>query len=186
MQNKGVNLVRMREDDILVLNNGDKIHVDSCWNNGDLFQVKSEEEIYTFDILGRNLNAIPGEGKNVKELIEVEKESDKETFYVPRFDVDMLPVLTVNGSDRIIRTLFELNGLEVTEPQMLQAQYKYVIVGTLRKVHGRDIDVLKQDEVICQSKEECEDLLKSIENLNDKQDFDSLLTKLKTNASVKM
>lgn len=183
MQNKNVNLVRMREDDILVLNNGDKIHVDSCWNNGDLFQVKSEDEIYTFDILGRSL---AGDASSVKELIEVEKESDKETFYVPRFDVNILPVLTVNGSDRIIRTLFELNGLEVTEPQTLEAQYKYVIVGTLRKVHGRDIEVLKQDEVICQSKEECEDLLKSIENLNDKQDFDSLLTKLKNNASVKM
>ena len=186
MQTKSVNLIRMREDDILVLNNGTEIHVDSCWNNGDLFQVSSDGEIYTFDILGRNLNATPGEGKNVKELIEVEKESDKETYYVPKFDVDMLPVLTVNGSDRIIRTLFELDGLEVTEPQTLAAQYKYVIIGSLRKIHGRDIEVLKQDEVICQDKEECENLLKSIEKLNDKQDFDSLLTKLKSNANVKM
>lgn len=176
-----VNLNRMRAEDFLILENGDKLRVGHTWNNGDLFQLTEpgKDEIYTFNILGVSVD-----GKsNVKELVETEWESDKETFYVPRFDVDLLPVLTINGEDKIIRTLLELNGLEVKEPQTLQAQYKYVIVATLQKVHGRDKVGLKQDFVICDSEEECRNRLAAISNLQDAQDYDSLLTKVKSYAN---
>lgn len=176
-----VNLNRMRTQDILVLEDGTKLLVGHTWNNGDLFQLTEpgKSEIYTFNILGVNVDG----GPNVKELIETELESDKETYYVPRFDVDLLPVLTVNGEDRIVKTLLELDHLEIQYLQTLRAQYKYVIVATLQKIHGRDKVGLKQDFVICESEEDCKKRLEAIANLQDAQDYDSLLTKVKSFAN---
>lgn len=184
-----VNINRVRAEDEIVLENGTKLVVKEAWNAGGIFQIKTEDDtIYSYDINGKSLDG----NSNIETLLEKELPEDKIAYYIPKFDVDMLPVLTINGEDKIIYSLVELNGLEVDEKQTLKASYKYVIVALLQKKLGRDITVLKQENIICQSKEECEQKLLEISgnlkgaNLDEtetKKDFDSMLKKVLTSKS---
>lgn len=157
-----VNLTRMRA--------GDKIHcadektytVKDCWSAGGIFQLTTEEfpdEIWTYTIGGGSLN----DKVNIHELEEVKQPDDDNIYYLPKFEVEMLPILNVNGEDRIVMQLLDLNGLEVKGSQTLTACYKYVVVGRLYKKQGRDMEVLKEEKIICDSKEDCENKLQAIE-----------------------
>ena len=182
-----VNLCRIRAGDEIVLDSGAKYLVIETWNAGGVFQIKlAEDNILSFDINGKSI-----EGKeSIAQLIENETEEDKITYYIPKFDIEFLPVLTVNDEDRIIYQLLELDGLKVNKKQILKAGYKYVIVAMLQKKLGRDIEVIKTERIICNSKEDCEQRLMqiagnlkgaNIDETETKAEFDSMLKKVLTN-----
>lgn len=158
------NLVRMREKDKIVTGKGTFV-VKECWSAGGVFQLLTEEnpdEILTYNINGSSLNK--GEDFNIKELVEVPQPDDDKVFYIPKFDVDLLPVLRINDEDKIVIQLLDLDGLEVNKKQTLKASYKYVITALLQKKKGRDIEVIKEQKIICDSKEDCEKRLKKIDD----------------------
>lgn len=183
------NLCRARAGDEIVLETGEKMLVRETWNAGGIFQFDvGNDTILSFDISGKSV-----EGKDsIINLIENETEEDKITYYIPKFDIEFLPVLTVNGEDMIIYQLLDLNNLEIKGDQTLKAQYKYVIVALLQKKLGRDIEVLKTERIICDSKEDCEQRLfqiagnlkgANIDETETMEEFKKLLTSIKNYAN---
>ena len=181
-----VNINRARAGDEITLSSGEKLTIDEAWSAGGYYQFKVKDGVLTFDINGKAID----NHADIIDFVEIENEDDKITYYIPKFDVEFLPVLTVNNEDRIVCSLMQLNGIEVEEKQTLKAGYKYVIVAVLQKKLGRDITVLKKQEIICQSKEECEQRLleisgnlkgASIDETETRKDFDSLIKKVLTN-----
>ena len=181
-----LNINRLRAGDEIKLETGDTLLVKEAWSAGGIYQFKVEDDsILSFDINGQ---AADNHG-NMISFIEHETEEDKITYYIPKFDIEFLPVLTVNNEDRIIYSLLDLNGLEVESKQVLHAEYKYVIVALLQKKLGRDITVLKKQEIICQSKKDCEEKLfeisgnlkgANIDETETRKEFDGLIEKLLT------
>lgn len=181
------NLCRARAGDEIILESGEKFLIKESWSAGGIFQFDVDNNtILSYDINGKSV-----EGKeSVVELIENETEDDKITYYIPKFDIEFLPVLTVNNEDRIVYSLLDLNGIQVNRKQTLKASFKYVIVALLQKKLGRDITVLKKQEIICQSREECEQKLfeisgnlkgANIDETETRKEFDSLIEKVLTN-----
>lgn len=184
-----VNINRMRTGDKIKLESGKELTVSENWMAQGIYQMVPVEEpdcIYSFDITGRNLDPNFKQA-NVVEFTEVPNEDDDKTYYVPKFDVDLLPVLHINGEDKLIYRLDELNGLEVKGDQTLKAAYKYTIIALLQKKKGRDIEVLKEQKIICESKQEA---IKNLKDIGDrmtgdisnenqmKKDFDNLVKKI--------
>lgn len=184
-----VNINRMRTGDKIKLESGKELTVSENWMAQGIYQMVPVEEpdcIYSFDITGRNLDPNFKQA-NVVEFTEVPNEDDDKTFYVPKFDVDLLPVLHINGEDVFIYRLDQLNGLEVKGDQTLLAAYKYTVIAMLQKKKGRDIEVLKEQKIICDSKE---DALKTLDRIQKqmtgdfsdenqmKKDFDNLKEKV--------
>ena len=159
-----VNLVRMRNGDRIVTIDAGIHIVKECWSAGDVFQLITEdnpEEILTYNISGYCLSK---DSKwHLHELIEVPQEGDDEIFYIPKVEVNMWPILHVNGEDKIIIKLMDLDGLVVKKKQTLRATYKPVISALLQKKHGRDIEVIKEERIICESEEDCKERLEKIE-----------------------
>ena len=157
------NLNRLRKGDILHLKNGESYVVDDCWISGNVIQMimmEKKDTIFAFNILGRSLDP---EGSDVAVLQEVPQPDDEKTYYLPKIEVSELPILHINGEDKIIYQLFDLDGLEIKEPQTLVAKYKPVIIAKLMKKKGRDLEVLKEEKIICESKDDCEERLKKID-----------------------
>ena len=154
--NKTVNINRMRTGDKIKLESGKELTVSENWMANGIYQmipVEEPDSIYSFNIMGKNLD--PNFKKaNIVEFTEVPNESDNKTFYVPKFDIDLLPVIHINGEDRFIYRLDELNGLEVKGDQTLKSGYKYTVIAMLQKKHGRDIEVIKEQKIICESKDD--------------------------------
>lgn len=181
-----INVCRLRAGDEITLSSGEKLLIEEAWNANGIFQFKvTGGDIVSVDINGKSI-----EGKSdIESFIENETEADKITYYLPHFDVDMLPILTINGQDRIIYQLMELNGLEIEGKQTLKASYKPVIIASLEKKLGRDTEVLKVEKIICETREECEKKLMQIAgnikgaNLDEtetKKEFDNLIKKVLT------
>lgn len=157
-----VNLTRMRAGDKIHCSDDKTYTIKDCWSAAGIFQLTTEEnpdEIWTCNISGSSLN----DKARINELEEVKQPDDDNIYYLPKFEVEMLPILNVNGEDRIVMQLLDLNGLEVKGSQTLTACYKYVVVGRLYKKQGRDMEVLKEEKIICDSKEDCEEKLEQIE-----------------------
>ena len=183
------NINRARAGDEITLSTGEIYEIKEAWSAGGYYQFKvndKDELILTVDINGK---AVDNHG-DIISLREIETEDDKITYYIPKFDVEFLPVLTVNNEDKIVYSLMDLNGIEVSTPQTLQATYKYVIVAMLQKKLGRDITVIKKQEIICQSKEDCEQRLfeisgnlkgANIDETETRKEFDELIEKVLTN-----
>lgn len=156
------NINRLRKGDKVTLDNGEIFEVKECWTANGIYQFKvdsknkDEELILSYNISGKSLDPSLGSGHDIKSFEEVESPEDNITYYIPHFDVDMLPVLHVNGEDVIIYTLMDLNNMYIHEAQKLEASYKFVIIATLQKKKGRDFCVLKTQKVICESREDCE------------------------------
>lgn len=152
-----VNLNRMRIGDKIELESGDIFEIGDCWSAGALYQIAprgiEKPEIWTFNMHGISMEA--GTPSRIVSLIEVSQPDDDKTYYIPKFNVDLLPILKVNGEEKIIMQLLELNGLEVKGNQKLEASYKHVIIAQLLKKKGRDIEVLKEEKIICDSEEDC-------------------------------
>ena len=180
------NIARIRAKDKIVCNNGKTYEVKECWVANGIIQLVTEEEpdnILTYNINGIILGDKAGMGYGISDFIETKLPDDDTVYYIPRFGIDLLPVLHVNGEEKIIMQLLDLNGLEVKGDQTLKAEYKYVIVATLNKKLGRDMTQLKQERIICNSKEECQERLEKISSYfkGDKpEDFDEELKKLMT------
>lgn len=154
-----------------VLRSGDYITVE-----GKEFEVKDckgERGIYTvtieidgkgtelnYDIMGTSLAS---GNLNITDVRFVENPDDDKTFYYPNLIVDILPVLNINGEDRIVYKLMDLNDLEVKAPQVLKASYQYVITVNLMKRKGRELEVLKSEKIICGTEEQCKKRLNEIE-----------------------
>lgn len=161
-----ININRIRTGDKFVTKEGRKLTVKECWNDGrGLFQLTTEEDndsrkVYTYQINGK---AFTDDTSDMVEFTEVESEEDKVTYYVPKFDIDVLPVLTVNGENKLVYGIIDLNGLEIKEPQVLKAGFKYTIIASLEKKTGRDVEVIKQEQIICDSREDCEEKLLEIQ-----------------------
>lgn len=178
------NIARIRAKDKIVCNNGKTYEVKDCWVANGVIQLVTEEEpdnILTYSINGTILG--DKTDYNILDFIETKLPDDDTVYYIPRFDIDLLPVLHVNGEEKIIMQLLDLNGLEVKGDQTLRAEYKYVIVATLNKKLGRDMTQLKRERIICNSKEECQERLEKISSYfkGDKpEDFDAELKKLMT------
>lgn len=158
---KDINLNILRADDVVTFRDGTSHVVQEAWNTGKIYQFRVEDElIVSYDIHGKS---IEHPELDIVDIELTEKPEDKQTFFFPKIDVKPLPVLTVNGEDIIIKVLNELDGLEIKEPQTLKASYKPCIIAQLFKKHAREITLLKQEIIICQSDEECEEKLKTIE-----------------------
>lgn len=112
-----------------------------------------------YDIFG---NSLEDPSLNITDVEFVEKPEDKTTIYYPNLDVGVLPVLTINGEDMFIYKLTDLDGLEVKEPQVLKAAFKYVVVANLLKKKGREVQLLKSEKIICGSQEDCQKKLGEI------------------------
>lgn len=160
-----VNINLIREDDIIHLENGEIFEVKETWNANGIYQCKinynDKDIVLSYNILGESLE---DKSLNITRLEMVEKPDDKIPYYIPRFDVVLLPVLTINGEDKIIYRLVDLDGLEVKGDQVLKATYKHTIEIKLQKKLGRTIEVLKEDKIICNSEEECKQQLDKMNN----------------------
>lgn len=159
------NIARIRAKDKIICNNGKTYEVKEVWMAGEIFQLITEEEpdkILTYNIRGESLSEIPGTGYGIKEFIETKLPDDDNVYYIPHFEIELLPVLTVNGEEKIIMQLLDLNGLEIKGDQTLKACYKYVIVAKLNKKQGRDMTNIKIERIICDSKEACQEKLSKI------------------------
>ena len=179
------NLNRLRQGDILHLKNGESYTVDDCWISGNVIQmvmIEKKDTIFAFNILGRSLDP---EGSDVAVLQEVPQPDDEKTYYLPKIEVSDLPVLHINGEDKIIYQLFDLDGLEIKEPQTLVAKYKPVITAKLMKKKGRDLEMLKEEKIICESKEDCEERLKKIDEQLQTEKANLSLSELVESASGK-
>jgi flagellar biosynthesis regulator FlbT len=135
--------------------------VEDCWSAGELYQIVINGNVLSYDI---NANRLMDDTKEIEEIEFVNTEDDLTPKYFPKLDVNLLPVLTVNGEDRIICRLTELDGLEINGPQTLKASYKHTIEARLYKEFKRKRDLLKEEKVICNSEEECREKLKEIED----------------------
>lgn len=162
--NKTVNINRMRSGDKFKLESGKELTISECWTAQGIYQivpVEEPESVYSYDILGRNLD--PNFKKaNIVEFTEVPSEEDNQVIYFPKFDIDYLPVLTINGEERFIYKLLDLDGLEVKGDQVLKAGNKYTVIALLMKRQGRDIEVLKEQKIICESKKNAVETLDKI------------------------
>lgn len=159
------NIARIRAKDKIKCINERIYEVKEVWSAGSTFQLITEEfpdQIWTYNIHGQALGDLAGCGYTIAKLIETKLPDDDVAYYIPRFETEFLPVLKVNGEEKIIMQLLDLNGLEIKEPQKLEAMYKYVIVAMLNKKLGRDITNIKTERIICESKEECEEKLEKI------------------------
>lgn len=164
MENKVVNINRMRTGDKIKLESGKELTVNENWMREGIYQMIPVEEpdcVYSFDITGRNLDPNFKQA-NVIEFTEVPNEDDDKVFYVPKFDINYLPVLHINGEDIFIYRLDQLNGLEVKGDQTLQASYKFTVIVMLQKKQGRDIEVLKEQKIICDSRDNAMETLDKI------------------------
>lgn len=161
-----ININLIREDDIIQLENGEVFRVKETWNANGIYQCKVDhkvkEIVLSYNILGESLE---DPSLNIVQFVMVEKPEDKIPYYIPRFDVVLLPVLNVNGEDRIIYRLVDLDGVEIKEPQVLKAGYKHTIEVKLQKKLGRTLEVLKEDKIICDSEEDCKNRLSQMEGL---------------------
>lgn len=161
-----ININLIREDDIIHLENGEIFEVKETWNANGIYQCKvnynDKDIVLSYNILGESLE---DKNLNIIRFEMVEKPEDKITYYIPRFDVVLLPVLNVNGEDKIIYRLVDLDGLEVNGPQTLKAGYKHTIEVKLQKKLGRTLEVLKEDKIICDSEEDCKNRLSQMEGL---------------------
>ena len=162
MTNVNINLIR--EDDIIHLENGEIFEVKETWNANGIYQCKvnynDKEIILSYNVLGESLES---PDLNIIRLEMTEKPEDKIPYYIPRFDVVLLPVLNINGEDKIIYRLVDLDGIEVTSNQTLKACYKHTIEAKLQKKLGRTLEVIKEDKIICESEEECRKRLEQLE-----------------------
>lgn len=154
-----ININRLRQDDIIKLQSGTLLTVEDVWSAGNIYQVSSNGKIYSFSIDGKNLE----NGDNILEINWVEQPDDDVVQYIPKVTVDLLPILNVNGEDMFIYRLLDLDNLEIKEPQTLKARYKHVIIKTLVKKKGRDIEIVGEKKIICESEEECKKKLEEIE-----------------------
>ena len=161
MTNININLIR--EDDVIHLENGETFEVKEAWNANGIYQCKvnynCKDVVLSYNILGESLE---DPSLNIIRFEMKEKPEDKITYYIPRFDVVLLPVLTINGEDKIIYRLVDLDGLEVNGPQTLKAIYKHTIEAKLQKKLGRTSEVINEAKMIFNSEEECRDALEKI------------------------
>lgn len=161
-----MNINLLREGDKITLKNGATYELCEAWKANDIYQflvkVGEKDVIISYDIQG---NSIDNSSLNIVAYELVERPEDKQIFYVPNFECKLLPVLKVNGEERLIFSLNELDGLEIKEPQVLKASYKYCIVANLYKKYNRTTTIIKTQTIICSSKEECEEKLKEIEGM---------------------
>lgn len=184
-----VNIARIRAKDKIKCQNEKTYEVKEVWSSGGTFQLITEEfpdQIWTYNIHGHALGDLAGCGYTISELIETKLPDDDVAYYIPRFEIELLPVLKMNGEEKIIMQLLDLNGLEVKGDQKLEAMYKYVIVATLNKKLGRDMTNIKTERIICESKEECQKRLEKISDCfsGDKpEDFDKELKGLLDDSS---
>lgn len=165
LEKGNINLVLVREGDIIHLSDGNVFEVLSVGNSQDghyILDVMYQEKQVSlvFNITGDSLE----HGADIVKVELVPNETDSKTFYYPRFEVDVLPVLEVNGEQKFIYAITDLNGLEVKGEQVLKASYKYTIINTLIKQHGRSTTGLKRETIICESEEECMKKLDEISN----------------------
>lgn len=163
MTNVNINLIR--EDDIIHLENGEIFEVKETWNANGVYQCKvnynDKEIVLSYNILGESLE---DKSLNITRLEMIEKPDDKIPYYIPRIDVVLLPVLTINGEDMFIYRLVDLDGLEVKGNQTLKASYKHTIEIKLQKKLGRTLEVLKENKIICESEEDCRKRVEAFEN----------------------
>lgn len=158
-----ININLIREDDIIHLENGEVFKVKETWNANGIYQCKvnynGKEIVLSYNILGESLE---DKSLNIVQFEMVEKPEDKIPYYIPRVDVVLLPILTVNGVDTIIYRLVDLDGMEIKSAQTLKAGYKHVIETKLQKRLGRMSEILKESKIICDSEEDCRERLEKI------------------------
>lgn len=162
-----MNINLLRAGDKITVESGETLEIAEAWTANDIYQFKvgvhdEKEIILSYNLEGKSLEH---ESLNITSYELVEKPEDKLTFFTPKFEVRLMPVLVVNGEEKIVATLKELDGLEIKGDQTLKADYKYTIIATLQKKSGRTITNLKSQNIICQSAEECEEKLKEIEGM---------------------
>lgn len=152
----------LREGDFVFLGE-EKLLVKDCQKGNGIYSITVERNgkdiNLMYNIVG---DSMENPSLNITNVELVERPEDKITVYYPDLGVDVLPVLTINGEDMFIYKLTDLDGLEVKEPQTLKAAFKYVVVANLLKKKGRDLQLLKSEKIICESKEDCQAKLDEI------------------------
>lgn len=158
-----ININLIREDDIIHLENGEIFEVKETWNANGIYQCKvnynDKDIVLSYNILGESLE---DKSLNIVRFEMREKPEDKITYYIPRVDVVLLPILTINDEEKIIYRLIDLDGIEVKSAQKLKAGYKHVIEVKLQKKLGRTMEILKENKLICESEEVCKKKLDEI------------------------
>lgn len=152
----------IREGDFVYLGE-EKLLVKGCQKGNCVYSITVERNgkdiSLAYDIVG---DSMEDPSLNITDVEFVEKPEDKTTIYYPNLGVDVLPVLTINGEDMFIYKLTDLDGLEVKEPQVLKAAFKYVVVANLLKKKDREVQLLKSEKIICGSQEDCQKKLDEI------------------------
>lgn len=158
-----INIAQIREDDIIFLSDGEPRTVKKVAVTNGIYLLtvlhNDKEITLSYNITGDSLE---NKEMNLTGVEFVSKPEDDLTFYEPKFEIDMLPILRVNGEDKIVYTLMDLNGLEIKEPQTLETSFKYVVIASLFKKKGRSFQCLKQEKIICGDREACEKKLEEI------------------------
>ena len=160
-----VNINLIREDDIIHLENGEVFEVKETWNANGVYQCKviynDKEVVLSYNILGESLE---DKSLNIIRFEMIEKPEDKIPLYIPRVDAVMLPILNINGENKIIYRLVDLDGMEVKGDQVLKADYKPTIEVKLQKKLGRTSEILKEEKIICDSEEDFKNRMEKIES----------------------
>lgn len=159
-----ININLIRKQDKITLKNGQVLEIEDAWHKDAIYQVKvnykGKEMILTYKIDGTSLD---NDELTITNFEMTELPEDSIVKYIPKFDVNLLPILNLNGEDKLIYRLLDLDGLEVKGDQVMKASYKYVIEAYLQKIKGRSAEIVKEEKIICGSKEECQEKLANIE-----------------------
>lgn len=173
-----MNINLLRAGDEVIFADNSKYIIKEAWSAGDIYQFVITENgkdiTLSYEIDGTSLDYAD---LNIVSYKLNERPEDKVPMYIPHIEYQLLPVLTINGEDKVIVRLVDLDGIEIKEPQVLKANYKHSIVVSLLKKFERQVTCLKEEKIICQSKEECEEKLKEIEAMfssKEEKDLDSV------------
>jgi hypothetical protein len=164
-----INLALVRDGDEVEFSDGFH-NIESSWSAQGIFQISVNGKIYSYTLKGEPLTP---ESPEMLTVVFNNTETDLKPVYTPHLEVSLLPVLTVNGEDKVIYRLTELDGLEVKGDQKLSATYKYTIEAKLYKILMRKKDLVKEEKIIFNSEQECKEKLESIQKALKDVDHDN-------------
>ena len=156
-----MNINLLRPGDKITLKNQAVYELQSFEPKGGTYEVLITDQILNYNLDG---TCLQHSSLNIESYELVARDDDNVPYYIPRIEVESMPILEVNGENMIIPTILNLDGLEIKEPQTLKASFKPTVVAHLIKKLGREINVIKTEYSVCESEKEAEDKVNEIKS----------------------
>lgn len=167
-----IDMDSLRKGDVLKFENGEEAKIESI-------AFRMDDKKYYIDLGTKVAFRFDSEGKcefpayNISEVVLVETEDDKITYYVPNIFWQLTPVvsITVKGAKKplkqtIVKSVFELDGMgPFYHGEIIKAEILPVVYAELRKCKGRDVSILKTEKIFCKDEKEA---VKTVETFKEK------------------